>query len=258
MLSDAHAHLNDKAFVEDLDEVYMKCIDANVGLIVNSSWDRVSSEKAFELSQKYENMYFTVGIHPHNARESKEGDFDILKELSKDSKCVAWGETGLDYHYDLSPREMQREFFEEQIRIADSLSMPVVCHLREAYADANEIISRNVDKIRNGLLLHCYSGSMELARDFYNKHGFYYSFGGAITFKNNNKKSVMEVISIDRILLETDCPYMTPVPKRGTRNDPSNLTLIRNETARNLNLTNEEVEEITYQNVLRFYRIKRG
>lgn len=258
MLSDAHAHLNDKAFANDLEEVYNKCLESNVGLIINSSWNRESSERAFELSQKYENMYFTVGIHPHNARETLERDLDILCELSKETKCVAWGEIGLDYHYDFSPREMQREFFEEQISIANDHSLPVVCHLREAYGDANEIITRNVDKIRNGFLLHCYSGSMELARDYYNKLDFYYSFGGAITFKNNNKKSVMEVIPKNRLMLETDCPYMTPVPHRGKRNDPSYLEYVRAETAKNLSLTQDEVEELTYQNALRFYRIKRG
>ena len=258
MLSDAHAHLNDKAFFEDLDEVAKKCIDEGVRLIVNSSWDRASSERAFELAQKYENMFFTVGVHPHNAKDTEPHDFDVLKSLAKEEKCVAWGEIGLDYHYDLSPREMQKEFFGEQLKIADEFQMPVVCHLREAYADANEIIEKNKDKIRNGFLLHCYSGSMELARDFYNKFDFYYSFGGAITFKNNNKKAVMEVIPRTRILLETDCPYMTPVPKRGQRNDPSNLNLVRDEAAKNLGISKEEVEELTYQNALRFYRIKRG
>lgn len=256
MLSDAHAHLNDKAFNEDLEEVVKKCIDSGVGIIINSAWDRKSSEKAYELSQKYDNMYFTAGIHPHNACETVAGDLDVLIELSKDPKCVAWGEIGLDYHYDFSPHEMQREFFEKQIDIADKLNLPIVLHLREAYGDANEIIGRNIGKINNGMLLHCYSGSMELAKDYYNKLDSYYSFGGAITFKNNNKKSVLEVIPKDRLMLETDCPYMTPVPKRGTRNTPEHLGLIRDEMARVLNLLPQEIEDITYQNLLRFYRIK--
>lgn len=255
MLSDAHAHLNDKAFDNDIMSVYEDCLNKGVGIIVNSAWDRASSEKALELAEKYDNMYFTVGIHPHNAIEAKENDLYALIELSRHNKCVAWGEVGLDYHYDFSPRDMQKGFFGDQIAIANELSLPLVLHLREAYQDANEILDKNIDKLNNGVLLHCYSGSMELARDYYNKFGCYYSFGGAITFNKNNKKSVLEVIPKDRLLLETDCPYMTPVPFRGERNTPALLGLVRDRMACDLGLTAVEVENLTYQNIQRFYRL---
>lgn len=257
MLTDAHAHLNDSAFVGELESIYNRCIEEGVGYIINSAWDLTSSIKAYELSQKYHNMYFTVGVHPHNAIDVKSGDLDALIELSKHPKCVAWGEIGLDYHYDLSPREIQREFFDLQIKIANSLNLPIVLHLREAYDDANAILKNNKNNLNNGILLHCYSGSMELARDFYNKLDCYYSFGGAITFKNNNKKTVLNVIPKDRIMLETDCPYMTPVPFRGQKNSPAFLRLIRDKMALDLDITPLEVEHITQNNLLRFYRIKR-
>lgn len=255
MLTDAHAHLNDKVYE---DNSFFSTFEENgVGIIVNGAWDVDSSLKACRLAEAYPNFYFTAGIHPHNAQDAKEGDLDIIKELSSHEKCVAIGEIGLDYHYDLSPRDVQKEYFERQIDLAHSLNMPVVLHLRECYQDANEIILRNKDKFANGVLLHCYSGSTELARDVYNKLGFYYSFGGAITFKNAKKGDTLRAIPLDRILLETDCPYMTPVPKRGQVNSPLNLYLIRDKMAEELSLTAEEIERITEDNLKRFYNIRR-
>jgi len=257
MLKDAHAHLNDPAFLDDVDEVVNKLKDSGVGMVVNAAWDRESAIKAMELAEKYSGFYFTIGVHPHQSKDAIESDFYIFEDLAKHEKCVAYGEIGLDYHYDLSPRDVQRKIFEYQLQIADSLSLPVVLHLREAYKDANDILSANKNKLNNGVLLHCYSGSMELARDFYNKLDCYYSFGGAITFKNANKGDTLRAIPKNRILLETDCPYMTPVPFRGQRNDPSYIGLTRNKMAEELNLTSDEIEEITSQNFDNFYRIKK-
>ena len=256
MLTDAHAHLNDAAYENDLDEVYKDCIDHGVGIIVNSAWDRESSENAMLISEKYPEAYFTVGIHPHNVKDATNKDLYRLIELTKHEKCVAWGEIGLDYHFDVSQKDLQIAFFERQIDIADELSLPLVLHIRDAYKDADEVIRNKISKMKNGVLLHCYSGSMELARDFYNKLGFYYSFGGAITFNKNNKKSVLEVIPKDRLLIETDCPYMTPVPLRGKRNTPAYVRYVCDRMASDLLLASEEVEKITHDNLVRFYNIK--
>lgn len=256
MLTDAHAHLNDSAYANDLDEVYRNAIENGVRIIVNSAWDRQSSEKAMELADRYPEMYFTVGIHPHNVDSIQDRDFYRLCDLTKHEKCVAWGEIGLDYHFDVSKIDLQKAIFKEQIAIADELSLPVVLHVRDAYLDADNIIKDNIDKMKNGVLLHCYSGSKELAKDFYNKFGFYYSFGGAITFKNNNKKAVLEVIPEDKLLIETDCPYMTPVPFRGNRNSPTYTRYVVDKMALDLGKTPEKIEKITHDNLVRFYRIK--
>lgn len=256
MLTDAHAHLNDSAYIDDLDAVVSDCLNNGVGIIVNSAWDLDSSIKASELAEKYPHMYFTVGIHPHNVPDAKDSDLYKLMDLTKHDKCVAWGETGLDYHYDQTKKDIQKAFFKKQIDIANQLGMPLVLHLRDAYGDANEIISAYSHKMNNGVLLHCYSGSMELARDMYNKLDFYYSFGGAITFNKNNKSEVLKVIPEDRLMLETDCPYMTPVPYRGKRNTPAYLSLVRDKMAENLNKSPDYIEQITYRNLLRFYHIE--
>lgn len=256
MLTDAHAHLNDSAYEKDLDEVYSRLLEDGVGIVVNSAWDRQSSERAMELADKYPEMYFTVGIHPHNVVDVQDRDLYKLVEMTKHDKCVAWGEIGLDYHFDTSKIDLQKAFFKEQIGIADELSLPLVLHVRDAYKDADDIVKANIDKMKNGVLLHCYSGSMELARDFYNKLGFYYSFGGAITFNKNNKKAVLEVIPEDRIMVETDCPYMTPVPFRGNRNTPSYTRYVVDRMALDLGKTSEQIEKITRENLIRFYRIK--
>lgn len=255
MLTDAHAHLNDKAFENPT--FFSEFSQNGIGIIVNGAWDVDSSIKAMELAEKYPDFYFTAGIHPHNAKDAKGGDFDAIIKLAEHEKCVAIGEIGLDYHYDFSPRDMQKDFFQKQIDLAYSLKLPVVLHLRECYQDANDIILANKDKLTNGVLLHCYSGSMELARDVYNKLGFYYSFGGAITFKNAKKGDTLRVIPRDRLMLETDCPYMTPVPKRGQTNSPLNLNLICDKMAEELDLTSREVEELTENNLKRFYNIRR-
>lgn len=256
MLTDAHAHLNDSAYIDDLDAVVSDCLNNGVGIIVNSAWDLDSSIKASELAERYSHMYFTVGIHPHNVPDAKDSDLYKLMELTKHDKCVAWGEIGLDYHYDQTKKDIQKAFFKDQIDIANQLGMPLVLHLRDAYGDANDIISAYSYKMNNGVLLHCYSGSMELARDMYNKLGFYYSFGGAITFNKNNKSEVLKVIPEDRLLLETDCPYMTPVPYRGKRNTPAYLSLVRDKMAENLNESPDYIEQITHRNLLRFYHIE--
>ena len=255
MFTDAHAHLNDPVFGDDFELAIQRAQEAGVGVLVNAAWDLFSTERAAYLADTYSCCYFTAGYHPHQAKDATEEYLDHIAFLAQHPKCVAIGEIGLDYHYDLSPREVQKEMFRRQLRMARKIGKPVVLHLREAYADANKILLEERDCLLNGVLLHCYGGSMESARDFYNKLGCYYSFGGAVTFKNAKKGEVLRAVPRDRLLLETDCPYMTPVPHRGERNEPAWIPLIAAKVAEELGLSVEEVEKQTYDNFLTFYRI---
>jgi len=254
MLFDAHAHLNDSDLIGRIDELVQAYRKNGVGYVVNGGFDLPSSELGRDISDKYEDCYFTVGIHPHDSKLADKDMYDKFSSLATHPKAVAIGEIGLDYHYDLSPREVQAKVFVEQLELADSLKKPIVIHLREAYEDFNRLITDNRHYINNGMLLHCYSGSRELARDIYNKFDCYYSFGGILTFAKNKDK-VLAVIPRNRIMLETDCPYMTPVPLRGTPNHPANLPFIRDKMAELMGISPEEVEEITTENGKRFFRI---
>ncbi len=254
MYFDAHAHLDDDKFWGELPQVVDRIRSAGVTAVVNAGCDLPSSVAGLVLANTYPWCYATVGLHPHVASEWNEETCRILKVLSKDPRCVAIGEIGLDYHYDFSPREVQKEVFERQLELAHEQHMPVVLHLREAFGDATEILSRRRDLLTDGVLVHCYSGSVELARDFFNKLDAYYSFGGALTFAKN-KGEVLSAIPQDRILLETDAPYMTPVPYRGKRNDPSLLPLTAAKMAELMGLTIEEVADLTFRNAKRLYRL---
>lgn len=258
MLIDSHAHLNDLRLLSIIDEVVLDYRKHNVGVVINAAYDLESAIIGSELAEKYEDCYFTVGLHPHDARLATTQMYEQMIKLAQLPKAVAWGETGLDYYYDLSDRDKQRKEFIEQLEIADSLKLPVVIHLRDAYEDINRILIDNKHYLRHNVLLHCYSGSAELARDIYNKMDCYYSFGGAITFAKR-KEEVLKSIPMDRLLLETDCPYMTPVPYRGKLNRPSYIYLIRDKMAELLSTTPQIIEETTTQNAKNFYRrIKNG
>lgn len=253
MYFDAHAHLDDEQF-DDLIPVVEAMQQAAVCGVVNASCDVASCHTSQQLARTYDWCYCTAGIHPHYAAEVTDADYDEVVQCAAYAKCVAIGEIGLDYHYDFSPREAQREVFVRQLALAHSLHLPVVLHLREAYADANAILLANRALLTDGVLLHCYSGSAELVRDVYNELDCYYSFGGALTFAKH-KAEVLAAIPPQRLLLETDCPYMTPVPYRGTRNSPANLPLIAAKMAELLGMSVEQVAELTTQNAHRLYRL---
>lgn len=255
MLFDAHAHLDDEQFATGLDGVVDAMAVAGIGTVVNAACDMASVLTSRALAERYPWCYFTVGIHPHYAEQVVPADYDQLFLLAQHPKCVAYGEIGLDFHYDFSPRDRQAEVFLRQLEVAHSLHLPVVLHIREAYQVANEILLSHKHLLTDGILLHCYSGSKELAETVYNGLDAYYSFGGAITFAKH-KDEVLRAISVERILLETDCPYMTPVPLRGKRNDPSNIPLVRDKMAQLLGRTPEEIERITTANARRFYRLE--
>lgn len=213
---DTHAHYDDERFDEDRDTVLGSLAGHGVSLVVDPACDLASCEKTLELSAKYGFIYSAVGVHPHSAESDGTGEWlQRVEAFAKQNKVVAIGEIGLDYHYDFSPREKQLEVFSAQLALASDLGLPVIIHDREAHADTLEL----VQKYRPRGIIHCYSGSAEMAREFV-KLGMYIGFTGSVTFKNANKLLLAAAeVPEDRILIETDCPYMAPVPYRGRRCD---------------------------------------
>lgn len=214
---DTHAHYDDEAFDSDRDMLLQSLSAKGIVNVIDCGCDIKSSKKALELSEKYDFIFAAVGIHPHEAEDANENALEEVRRLSKHKKAVAIGEIGLDYHYDFSPREIQKEFFEKQIILANELQMPIIVHDREAHEDTLELLRKYKPKG----VLHCFSGSVESAKEIVSL-GMYIGLGGAVTFKNARKPlEVAEWLPLDRLLLETDAPYMTPVPFRGKRNESS-------------------------------------
>ena len=252
-LFDTHAHLSDEAFDGDREAVIERLKGCGVGRVVDVACDLRDVSKTLELIEKYPFIYAAAGMHPHDAAHMNGALMDKLAELIEHEKVLALGEIGLDYHYDFSPREVQRKWFAEQLELAKQLGCPVVLHIREAFGDCMEILRAH----RSGLhgVMHCYSGSVETAYECLDL-GLSFSFGGAVTFKNAKKPvEVIEKLPLDSILLETDCPYMTPVPHRGERNDPSFIPLVAERIAELRGMAVEELAEITTRNAERVFGI---
>lgn len=255
MLFDTHAHLDHSRFDEDREELIRKIHAEGISLIVNPGADIESSKRAVELAREYDFIYATVGVHPHDAKDLNEDAFEMIKEMAKFEKVVAIGEIGLDYYYDNSPRDIQREAFIRQIKMANELNLPIVVHSRDASKDTYDII-KEYKKKDIGCLLHCFGQSMEMA-ELYVDLGCHISFAGPLTFKNSHKlKEVARNIPIDRILIETDAPYLTPEPFRGKRNDPSKVRYVALELAKLRNMDPHEIMEITMKNGIEFFNIK--
>ena len=253
MLIDSHCHLNDSDLAPFADRIVGDFASDGILAAVNVGYDMPSSILAVKQANEYKNVFAAIGMHPHDSRLMTESDYDVLRRLAKDDKVVAIGEIGLDYHYDLSPRETQKEVFERQLVLADELGLPVILHVREAYEDTREILERNKKYLNNGVLLHCYSGSAEMVKTF-DKYDCYYAFGGAITFKNaKHNLEALKTVKSDRLLLETDCPYMTPVPFRGQMNEPKYINLVLEKAAEILEKDKEELAIKTVQNTLAFF-----
>ncbi len=249
---DIHAHLTDERF-DDVEEVVARAKEKGVNEIICSAYNLSSAKKAIELSKRFDNVFATVGLHPENVDELENDTLEQIGQLCKNEKVVAVGEIGLDYHFVSDNKDLQKEVFKKQLALSKKLNLPVQIHSRDAMGDTIEILKET--PLEKEGLLHCYSGSIESAKELI-KLGFSFSFGGVVTF--NNAKNVVEVVKslpIERILLETDCPYLSPVPFRGKRNEPKNVVYVADMIAKIKGLSLEEVAKITTENAKRIFGI---
>lgn len=248
---DAHAHYDDKWFDEDRSELLSSMPENGISYIVNAAVDIATAKTAVGYAERYPHMYACTGIHPENLEGLADDYLDQLSELLEHPKVVALGEIGLDYHWDI-PRDIQNRVFEEQLRLARELDVPVVIHDREAHGDVVELVRRY--KPRG--LMHCYSGSTEMLKEVI-KLGLSISLGGTVTFKNARVPvEVAEAVPLDRLLLETDAPYLSPVPNRGKRNDSRNIAYTAQRIAELRGMDAQELIDITTENAKRLYGIK--
>ena len=252
MYFDTHAHYDDERFTDDRAELLGKMPEAGIGLIVNPGCERTSSLAAISFAESYPHVYAAVGWHPQQADEFDAAAPEDLRRWAKHPKVKAIGEIGLDYYYDTAPVDVQKAVFIRQMELAEELDLPVIVHDRDAHGDCMEIV-RAFPRVRG--VFHCYSGSAEMARQLIDL-GWYLSFTGAITFKNARKapEAVAEC-PLERIMLETDSPYLAPVPMRGKRNDSRFLPYIAQVVAEIKGISVDEVERITCENGRRFFRL---
>ncbi len=246
---DAHAHLTDKRY-DSADEVVKEFLSEGGEIVVDAGYDKLSSDGAFQNAQKFGCVYFTCGYHPSEA--GKDNDFSIFERLLNHEKCVALGEIGLDYHWDYD-RESQKPLFYEQMRIAHEAHLPIVVHSRDCSADMLAFLQANKNLLTDGFLMHCYSESKEQAKNYLDL-GAHFSFGGVITFKNAKKEDIIGYIPKDRILAETDSPYLTPEPFRGRLNSPAKVRFVYKKLADILQLTYEDTEELTRKNIRSLFK----
>jgi TatD DNase family protein len=261
MFIDSHCHIDGPEYDADREEVVARARAAGVNtmLVVGTGDPHTDAfDRAVDLAEKQEGIYAAVGVHPHDAKlfdDAAEGRLLALAQQSK--QVIAWGEIGLDYHYDHSPRDVQRDVFRRQLRLARKLNLPVVIHSREADEDTITILREELTDYERGGVLHCFGGSLAMARDAI-KMGFFISFAGNLTFKKaEDLRDVARQLPLDRLLIETDCPYLTPVPFRGRRNEPAHVI----ETARCLagihGVEVEEIARITSDNFVKLFGVRR-
>lgn len=255
MIFDTHAHYDDEAFEEDREELLAGMKEAGVERIVNVGASMESSQRSMRLAEKYPFIYAAVGVHPDEVGELSEENFLKLQEWSDHPKVKAIGEIGLDYYWDKEQHELQKYWFRRQMELAAAKKLPIIVHSREAAKDTLDMIVE-AKSLELGGVIHCYSYSVEQAREYLNM-GYYLGIGGVLTFKNAKKlKEVAAYAPLSRIVLETDCPYLAPVPDRGKRNDSRKLLSVAGELAAIKNLPIEEVIRITNENGKRLYRIE--
>lgn len=248
---DTHAHYDDSRFDEDRDELLSSLSEKGVSHIVNCGCDLKSSLTTLALAEKYDFIYAALGVHAHEAEDATEEDLQKIAELYSHERVVAVGEIGLDYHYDFSPRERQIEVFERQIKLANELNLPIIVHDREAHEDTMNLLK----KYRPKGVVHCFSGSAESAKEIV-KLGMYIGMGGAVTFKNAVKPvEVAKIVPADRLLLETDAPYMTPVPFRGKRCDSAHIAYTAEKIAEIRAVDVQELIDVCNENAKRLFGI---
>ena len=258
MLIDSHVHLDDPRYNNDRDQVFQRASDSGIEAFVTIGCDLATSQAAVRLAEYDDNVFSTIGVHPHESKEILNDWYDEFRRLAQHPKVVAYGEIGLDYHYDHSPREVQRQRFREQVQLAKELHLPIVIHTREAQEDTIAILKEEGAADVGGVF-HCFSGDACLAKDALDL-GFYLSFSGVITFKNASMlREIIKTVPLDRIMVETDCPYLTPVPHRGKRNEPAFVRYVA-ETIADLLGNNspssfEKIAYATVQNTKRLFKI---
>lgn len=252
MYFDTHAHYDDEAFQDDRLTLIPELFNNGVELILNPGCSVETSRIAKELSEKFPFIYFAAGIHPEELSDYTEENLLEIRKMAEDEKCLAIGEIGLDYYWDASQKEKQKELFSRQIELALELNKPIIVHDREAHGDCMEIISA-YGELRG--VFHCYSGSWEMAKELLKK-GWYLGFDGPLTYKNNRKTlEVMENVPLDRFVIETDSPYLSPVPMRGKRNNSGNLKYICEKISEIRGISPEEAADLSLQNGKRLFGI---
>jgi TatD DNase family protein len=255
MFIDSHTHLDDPRFDQDRENVIESLREDGIDMVINIGADKESSLSTLELARKYDNIYAVAGVHPHSASELEEDGLDWLIEIAKEEKVVAIGEIGLDFYYDNSPRDIQRKWFKAQLQLAKKLGLPVVIHTRDAAKETYDILKNAAADGKLKVLMHCYSGSAEMAMD-YARLGFFIALGGAVTFKNARvPREVASVVPLENLMIETDCPYMTPEPFRGKRNEPKYVNLVAEKIAEIKGITVEELAKATADNARSFFRL---
>ena len=253
-LFDTHAHIDDEQFDADREAVILRAAEEGVKYILCAGAAMESSAHAVALAESHVDIYASVGVHPHDAGTVNEEDYRQLAEWAMLPKVVAIGEIGLDYYYDLSPRDTQKTVFCRQLDVARQVGKPFIIHDRDAHGDILDIVRKQGKGLPG--LFHCFSGSWEMAKELL-KMGCYLAIGGPVTFKNAAKvQRVATQIPLDRLLIETDCPYLTPHPHRGRRNEPADVRLVAEEIARIRNISLEELAEATTANAKRLFGIR--
>ncbi len=256
MIFETHGHYDDEQFDEDRERLIAEFLEKDIDKVMNVGADMQSSRNSVELAGKYPHFYAAVGVHPSEVGDLSEDDMQALKQMTLENpKVKAIGEIGLDYHFeDDPPRDVQKKWFIRQLELAQELGMPIIIHSRDAASDTMEIL-KDMDGGRNGGVIHCYSYSREQARE-YIKMGFYIGVGGVVTFKNSRRlQEVVEDIPLEKIVLETDSPYMAPVPFRGTRNSALNIPYIAEKIAEIKGVPVQKVYDQTYANALKMYKM---
>jgi TatD DNase family protein len=249
---DTHAHYNDKAFNEDRANLLDSFSESGILGVINCGTNIEESKKSIQLAENYDFVYCAVGFHPEDISTANENYLSEIKELAMHEKCVAIGEIGLDYYWVKDNKEEQKRFFTEQLALANELSLPVIIHSRDAHADTLEILKKHRPKG----VLHCFSGSVEVMNEAL-KLGLYIGLGGAVTFKNARVPlEVAKSVPLERLLLETDCPYMTPVPFRGKRNQSTYISYVAEKIAEVKNLTKEEILTAANNNARNLFGVK--
>ena len=260
MYFETHAHYDFRHFKEDIDELLSVDLPrAGISHVINIGTNIKAAKKSLEFTEKYDYIYAAIGFHPLDCGDMDERDLEVLESMAKGSKVVAIGEIGLDYHYDTAPaKDWQKRCFSQQLDLAVKLGLPVIIHCRDSHEDIFEMLEASGVGARVGGVMHCYSGTPEMALR-YVEMGFYIGVGGVVTYKNAQAlREAVRAVPKERLVIETDCPFLPPEPRRGTRNDSRNLYYIVEKIGEVLKMSHEEIAEITCENAKRLFLVKRS